>query len=472
MSQPVTRMFISGTSKEAANAYLGHALFEALNAEWVAPEHSAALAQEDEHAHWLWLYQPPWQIAGNTPLEWSAWVAQHQPALRLQRRVGKRLFVVNTTHTPAEALAEALGVSAACPPLATPAYLNALAALCAGVGASLPAVQQAWALYETLEATAWLPSGVTPQFRASLSVNESVDEAALASLLHIVSEGAKAPALAQAHQATQAALEDAQQREHAQQQTARQQTSELHTLRDELDALKKQHRALEERHNALNGSHTTLQTTHNTLSEEHKETTEENDLLLAQLHHVQEELEKHYLEGQARQQQLDDMHKQLNTEQQRTTQATASLEKARKESAADIAKLTKALSEQQQATQKAQQDAQKAQQAHQAAEKTAANHQQALNAAKQQLTTQTQGNDKALAEMREQLAALNTSLSSSQAEHTELQEENDLLLAQLHHVQEELERYYLANRDYETLLTDAQPTFLRARQQISRLATH
>ena len=85
MSQPIHRVFISGVSEEAATAYLGRALFEALNAQWVAPEQSVALAQEDESAHWLWLYQPPWQLADATPPEWVAWVAQHQPALRLQR---------------------------------------------------------------------------------------------------------------------------------------------------------------------------------------------------------------------------------------------------------------------------------------------------------------------------------------------------------------------------------------------------
>ena len=77
-----------------------------------------------------------------------------------------------------------------------------------------------------------------------------------------------------------------------------------------------------------------------------------------------------------------------------------------------------------------------------------------------------------MAALREQVAKLNTTLTNTKTEHTELQEENDLLLAQLHHVQEELERYFLANREYQTLLANTQPTFLRARQHISRLATH
>lgn len=463
MSQPITRVFISGVSKNAATAYLGHALFEALDAQWVAPEQSAALAQEDESAHWLWLYQPPWQLAEAAQPEWAAWVAQHQPALRLQRVAGPRLYVVNAARTPVAALAEALNVSAACPssPPASssaPAYLGALAALCAGVGANLQGVHQAWGLYETLEATAWLPSGMAPEFRASLSVNKSVDEPALASLLQVVSAGVQAPAKAQAHQATQAALEDTQQREQTLQQTTNQQQADLQTLREELQTLK-------ETHQALQASHQSLQETHHATSEEHKEATEENDLLLAQLHHVQEELEKHFLEGQQQQQQLDELRQQLTAQQQQATQAAAAHEQERSRAAAEIAKLTQALTEKKQA-------AQKAQQAQQTAEKAAASEKQALNTAKQQLETRTRESEKELAELRAQVATLKTSLNSAQTEHTELQEENDLLLAQLHHVQEELERYYLANREYQTLLTDAQPTFLRARQHISRMAAY
>jgi len=455
MSQPIHRVFISGVSEEAATAYLGRALFEALNAQWVAPEQSVALAQEDESAHWLWLYQPPWQLADAAPPEWAAWVAQHQPALRLQRVAGPRLYVVNAARTPVAALAEALDVSAASPTSqAAPAYLGALAALCAGLGATLPVVRQAWELYETLEATAWLPSGMAPEFRASLSV----DESALASLLQVVSAGVQAPAKAQAHQATQTALEEAQQREQALQQTARQQEATLQTLRKELQALKEAHQALQE-------SHQSLQETHRAASEEHKEATEENELLLAQLHHVQEELEKHFLEGQQQKQQLDELRQQLATQQQQATQAAAAHEQERNAAAAETAKLTKALTEQKQA-------AQKAQQAQQTAEKASASDKQALSTAKQQWEARTRENDKAMAALREQVDKLNTTLTNTKTEHTELQEENDLLLAQLHHVQEELERYFLANHEYQTLLANTQPTFLRARQHISRLATH
>ncbi|MBZ9566662.1 hypothetical protein [Modicisalibacter tunisiensis] len=417
------------------------------------------MAQEDKNAHWLWLYQPPWQLADAAQPEWEVWVSRNRHALRLQRMAGKRLYVVNAARMPAAALAEALGVSAACPAeQEAPAYLGALAALCADLAATLPAVRQAWALYETLEATAWLPSGMAPEFRASLSV----DESALASLLQVVSAGAQAPAREQAHQATRAALEETRQREQALQQTTNQQAADLQALRDEHSTLEAAHDTLKENHDALSASHATLQETHHAACEARKETDEENELLLAQLHQVQEELEKHYLEGQQRRQQLDELHQQLAAEQQHASQATAAQERERSDAAAEIARLTKALTEQQQETRNARQ-------AQQAAEKAAADEKQALNAARQQWETQTRESDTELASLREQVAELNTTVDSARAEHTEMQEENDLLLAQLHHVQEELERYFLANREYERAMTSAQPTFLRARQQISRL---
>jgi len=398
MAQHISPVFVSGVSEDAAIAFLGQALFQELNAHWVAPEHSAARAQEEQDAQWLWLYQPPWQWQLNqpAPAQWEAWVTQHQPALRLRRIAGERLHVVNVARTSAQALAEILGASAPCPePEATPAYLDALAALCAGMAASSPALRHSWEVYETLEATAWLPSGQTPEFRASLDPGEP----SLIALLGLLNAGVHAPAREQAHQETQATLA----------------------------ALRREHAGLQETHNATCATQ--------------QETIEENDLLLTQLHHVQETLEAHHLENQQQQQQLNEL----------------------KNVSAEVAKLSKALSEQQQA-------ALNAQQAQSTAEQASVSDKQAVKTLNQQLETLKRDGAKKLATLQEQLTALRTSLDAATAEHTDTQEENDLLLTQLHHVQEELERYFLANREYQTTLNSAQNTFLRTRQHISRLA--
>jgi len=130
---------------------------------------------------------------------------------------------------------------------------------------------------------------------------------------------------------------------------------------------------------------------------------------------------------------------------------------------AEVAKLNNALSEQKQATLSAQQ-------AQSTAEQASVSDKQAVKTLNQQLEKLKRDGDKKLATLQEQLTALRASLNTATAEHTDTQEENDLLLAQLHSVQEDLDRYFLANREYQTTLSGAQHTFLSTRQHISRLA--
>jgi DNA repair exonuclease SbcCD ATPase subunit len=517
MAQHISPVFISGVSEDAAIAFLGQALFQALNAHWVAPEYSVAHAQEEQDAQWLWLYQPPWQWQLNqpAPAQWEAWVTQHQPALRLRRIEGERLHVVNVARTSAHALAETLGASAPCPESeATPAYLDALAALCAGMAASSPALRHAWEVYETLEATAWLPSGQAPEFRASLDPGEP----SLVALLGLLNAGIHAPVREQAHQETQATLAALRQEHAALQEThnatcAKQQETgeendlfltQLHHVQETLEAHHLENQQQQQQLNELKNVSAEVAKLNNALSEqkqatlnaqqaqstaeqasvsdkqaakalnqqletlkrdgakklatlqeqltalrasldaataESADTQEENDLLLTQLHHVQETLEAHHLEGQQQQQQLNEL----------------------KNVSAEVAKLNKALSEQKQATLNAQQ-------AQSTAEQASVGDKQAVKTLNQQLETLKRDGDKKLASLQEQLTALRTSLGAATAESAETQEENDLLLTQLHHVQEELERYFLANREYQTTLGSAQRTFLRTRQHISRLA--
>jgi hypothetical protein len=105
----------------------------------------------------------------------------------------------------------------------------------------------------------------------------------------------------------------------------------------------------------------------------------EHDLLLEQLHQVQEELEKHFLEHENTKNSLRPQIDELNKE----------IEEARKKNADAFSQLTTSQNETKQAL---------------------------------------------------------ASLKSAGNEHAEAKEENDLLLLQLHQVQEELEHYFLENR--------------------------
>lgn len=63
-------------------------------------------------------------------------------------------------------------------------------------------------------------------------------------------------------------------------------------------------------------------------------------------------------------------------------------------------------------------------------------------------------------------------LQAETAKAKDLQEENDLLLAQLHQVQEELERYYLKNKDLESSVSEVTVSLRNARHLLvnSKLA--
>jgi Uncharacterized protein conserved in bacteria with the myosin-like domain len=142
---------------------------------------------------------------------------------------------------------------------------------------------------------------------------------------------------------------------------------------------------------------------------------EESELLLAQMHQVQEELEKHYLDNVS-------LKEQHATQMQELTQAMAVQQQLTKDLDVASAAATKA---------------------EQAREKLAEEE----------------------ARLRKEMADVCTDSQS-------LTEENELLLAQLHQVQEELENYYLANREILAVMGRSEHTLHRARNVISRMAAH
>ncbi len=122
---------------------------------------------------------------------------------------------------------------------------------------------------------------------------------------------------------------------------------------------------------------------------------QENELLVLQLHQVQEELERVYLEAK---------------------EAGARFEAEK----AELARKVEALG---------------------AEQKKAAAALEALSRDKDKLAAELDKERKALVELKRQAA------SQQASGQEELAQENELLLLQLHQVQEELEAYYLANRD-------------------------
>lgn len=163
-----------------------------------------------------------------------------------------------------------------------------------------------------------------------------------------------------------------------------------------------------------------LSTARQQIEQQQRELQQDNELLLSQLHQVQEELERHYLNSQRQATQLE----ALSAQQQQAEQQAAQLK-----------------------------------------ERLAAAEQRAAEAARQ-----------AQAKAQE-LKSAQSELSELQARPAvdpQLSEENDLLLTQLHRVQEELERYYLENQRLKAQVAPPKPekpAFYgaadRVRQQLS-----
>ena len=192
-----------------------------------------------------------------------------------------------------------------------------------------------------------------------------------------------------------------------------------------------------------------------------------NQLLVAQLEQVQEELKSYFLKNEAGQKQVDDLTSQLTT----LTQSVQQQSHLASERQGQIEQLTqehnKALAEhtkQQQETQAQQQSAQQENellllQLHQVQEeletyflKSEAGQKQVDDLSSQltNLTQAVQQQSHLSAERQGQIEQLTQEHNKTLAEHTKqqqsIQQENELLLLQLHQVQEELEHYFLQHQ--------------------------
>tara|TARA_R110000796_G_scaffold219504_1_gene335517 strand:+ start:20829 stop:22148 length:1320 start_codon:yes stop_codon:yes gene_type:complete len=391
--------------------------------------HEAVRQHEGEQC-WVWCFMAPWEWALMQPeapseQSWLAWIEAQRQVLQLRRLLGPQLQFIRASQLPRflASLDQAadqetphdlpLLASAADPELAT-----MLAKIHLDMLPDSQALESAWEVFETLEAGAWLPEGSAPLFRDSLA-NTHVNWPLLLPLLHA---GCEAPALREqvSQQRQRAELTNAQVAE---------QTAYAQQCETQYTSLVSQHKkAQEENEQEVTELRSQLQSQQQASQREREEVEEENALLLAQLHHVQEELETYFLSQQT----LEQREKTLQD---------------------DVSQLQKRLAEQQAALDKAKNE-----------------RDQLAKQQANQVQTTAQQHQKALDDVAQKLQTSETRLSQQQAEQSELQEENDLLLSQLHQVQEELERYFLANREYQTAMGSARQTFTRARTQVSQLA--
>ena len=189
---------------------------------------------------------------------------------------------------------------------------------------------------------------------------------------------------------------------------------------------------------------------------EHAEIKEENDLLLAQLHQVQEELERTFLEKAN----LDKTLLAAKANERSALEKLQAAEKAEKDGASRLAALKHEI------------EAVRAEggQLKDALAKTTTEQQDTLeendlllaqlHSVQEELEQQflaCQNSERSLSASEAQIKGLNAELDrlrTQQAKHAEISEENELLLMQLHQVQEELERLFLSAQSREKLVEE------------------
>ena len=405
----------------------------------------------DGVAPWIfWLYHAPWQVRAGVPVA-DAWLALHRQLLRQRPAFGQRLVLVNVDADHPVSVLVALGLAdmgapAAQAQVAASAAQAELSALLAKAFDWVAPVY--WDVFEALEA-AVPDTGRAPMFRTALPL----PDADQASVLHaLVMAGTQLPAL----QAELAAERQALERGSAERKAMRDDTDQLvvrlRGAEAQVDALTLEVHALRElvaaaaldkaglqadlaaRDQLIQDDRAKQQQLADQGRAKLAELEDEHELALQQLHHVQEELEKLFLDNRQLSTHADKAQAAHAAQAAQLAEATAELTRRANQISAGAAALKKS------------QDATAEAQAELAAR--AASLAQA-KAAQAQLAKDLQAQTTASA------AALKRA-DQGRAKVAELEGENELLLQQLHQTQEELERLFLDKRQLAADASQAQ----------------
>lgn len=237
-------------------------------------------------------------------------------------------------------------------------------------------------------------------------------------------------------------------------------------LQNQLLALMSEKQSLEQQisQNAL-----LLEQSKNTMNAEQKaqmeRTEQENTLLISQLHQVQEELEKYYLQNQKTAEQLKSVEAQ---KQQLQAQIDA---KAKLESELNSLKEAKQKAEQLANEQKKQaetlaQNKQKVESELASLKDAKQKAENLANEQKNKLQAETDAKKKLESEIANLKEAKQKADEKAKVSNNAKQE-NELLISQLHQVQEELERYYLENQKLKSQnQTPAKPVYYGAAERV------
>tara|TARA_R110002167_G_scaffold5075_1_gene23829 strand:+ start:6194 stop:8755 length:2562 start_codon:yes stop_codon:yes gene_type:complete len=170
--------------------------------------------------------------------------------------------------------------------------------------------------------------------------------------------------------------------------------------------------------------------------------TSETELLLLQLHQVQEEMEEHFLQSQNSQKSVDELNLRL-----------AQADKKAKESSQQLQVVQQHLAEQQAQSNKLDESIKSQTVTQQKLNQKLANTEQQLKQQSEAQKAELAHAQADLASSEQALHELRPLYTTLQSQHEEQLCENELLLLQLHQVQEELEHYFVRFKETEMNFT-------------------
>ncbi len=320
------QIVFSGLSEHIFRQFMGISSMDTMPVSWQPASlfiAEAEMSRGESSRQWIWLYRAPWAwladgSSGDTKMELQQWQAQQRAILQLRRTHRSGLTLINVDRVKPQTLAERFGfiVSPEKPILTVTPLASTLSSLFE------IAAPECWTVYEALEAAAWTPES-EPDFRTNLTLPSYEGLVDLLNLINLPKQLSVARDLLEQSEQLVAAvrqdLQTSQRNEFLQKEENDYILSQLHKTQEQLEkhhldriSHKNSSSLLEQSLSDATERYQQLQQEMQDAQSHSRFLTEENDLLISQLHKVQEELETYYLANRKILKEMDKSGETLN----------------------------------------------------------------------------------------------------------------------------------------------------------------
>ncbi|UFH25798.1 hypothetical protein [Pseudomonas sp. CIP-10] len=316
----------SGLSELIFRQFMGLSSVDAVPFSWQPASlfiAEAEMSRGESSRQYIWLYRAPWVWlaeggSADAKVDLQQWQAQQRAILQLRRTHRSGLTLINVDRVNPQVLAERFGFIGS--PDGTALAVSPLAPTLSGLFEL--AAPECWTIYEALEAAAWTPES-EPDLRTNVALPSYDGLMDLLNLLNLPKKLSNTINFFERSEQLLASVRDeleaSQRSELLQKEENDYLLTQLHKTQEQLEEL---HRAIvSHKSNSLllEQSLSTASEKQELLLQEIQEIqsntllfTNENDLLISQLHKVQEELESYYLANREILKEMDKSGETLN----------------------------------------------------------------------------------------------------------------------------------------------------------------